>query len=151
MKSLALLLLLLPLSLLEACSTEPMHPRHPLQDQILSVRPGQPALSNRACEAWDKKGVCTNWVVKSYPLADATFRKTVNDLQFMCVIGHRVFKVCLDKPGFCRHTTEKHCTLRVFCKSTRHEEYIPIEPLQFHLDAGTQCFSDDRYPFEDLN
>jgi hypothetical protein len=115
------------------------------------VRPGQPALSNRACEAWDEKGVCTNYVVKYYALSDATFRKTVNDLQFMCVIGGRVFKVCLDKPGFCRHTTEKHCTLGVFCQSKRHEEFIPIEPLQFHLDAGTQCFSDDRYPFEDLN
>lgn len=148
MKLLALLLLSLSLN---ACSTaQTKYPRHRLNEQILMVRPGHPGLTNNACEAWDEKGACTTFVVKDYLLTDQTFRNTVNDLGFMCVLGNRVFRVCRDKPGFCRVTYEKKCQAVVFCKRERHEEFIPMEPLQYHLDAATHCFSDDEYPLEVL-
>jgi hypothetical protein len=71
-----------------------------------------------------------------------------NDLSFVCNLAGRRFKVCLDKPGFCRRWGEKDCDLGIFCKTRQREEYIPAEPMELHLAGNTRCFNKERYPFD---
>lgn len=113
-------------------------------DQILRPRPGYTGLTNRACESWYDDNECKKYVVKEYLLTDAEFRNTANKIGVICKVGGRRFKVCLDKPGFCRHTYTRDWFL---APKKKREEYIPMDPVKFHLDAGTRCFSEDRYDF----
>ncbi len=87
--------------------------------------------------------------IKEYSLEDAEFRTTANKLNFICSIGARRFKVCIDKPGYCRHTFYQKCFLGICGKKHREEEYIPAkEKHQFLLDAKAKCFNYGEYPFE---
>ena len=82
-------------------------------------------------------------MIKEYLLTDATFRKTANDLGFICNIGNKRYKICPDQPGFCR-TWYKN---RFIIKDKKMVDYIPADNYQFLLDAGTRCFQKDKYPF----
>jgi hypothetical protein len=143
-------LLLLAL-LLNGCVTAEKYPRSPLVEQILKPRQGHTGLTNRACEAWDEKNNCTSWVVKDYDLADSEFRQAANKLGFVCKIAGKRYKVCIDKPGFCRITYEKHCTLGVLCKTKKVEEFLDVSGYQYILDANTLCFSKETHPFSEVN
>lgn len=129
-----------------ACASAPeLYYRHELADQILKPRPGYAGLTNRACAKFDDDGVCQDWQVEAHSLDDANFRQTVNTLGMVCNIGGRRFKVCLDKPGFCR-IWYTDCGL--FCRKKRHEEYIPASNEQLILASKTRCMDPRKYPFE---
>jgi hypothetical protein len=130
------------LILLASCATPQVELRHPLSQQILKPRPGYKGLTNRACEALNEKGECAGMVVKEYLLEDPVFRKTANDLKFICSVGGRRFKICLDQPGLCR-TTYEDCGW--FCKDKKKVEYIPANQYQFLLDANTVCQNREIY------
>jgi hypothetical protein len=138
------------------CSTfyplNPHHPRHPLSEQILKPRVGFKGLTNRACEVFDKaRGECLEYKIEERLLEDAEFRNTANMLGFICLIGGRRFKICEDKPGFCRHTYKRNCFLGICGKRDKLEEYIPVERYQFLLDANTRCFDKDMLSIYDPN
>lgn len=139
-----------------ACATAPLlYPAHPLSDQIIKVRAGHEGfLTNRTCGAYIPGEVapekaCSDERITRYPLNSPEFRATVNKLNFLCNIGGRRFKICVDKPGFCRFSTgPKKCSgfLGLFCKEgERLEEYLPVEQYRFLLDANAKCANKDKY------
>jgi len=131
--------------LLSSCVTTPPAMRHALVDQILRPRVGHKSLTNSACDEVTKSGKCTLRQVIEYDLNDEALRKKLNDLRFICSVGGKRYKICMDKPGLCRHDRYKKWFLgRTWVK----EEYIPIEDYQMLLDGNTRCFSRERYPFE---
>jgi len=111
--------------------------------QILKPRAGHKGLTNRACLAWNDENECLKYEIQEYLLEDAEFRETVNSFDFICSIGGRRFKVCKDKPGFCRIT---YTDCGIFCRRKRHEEYIPAEKYDFLLAANTRCMNKEEYP-----
>lgn len=132
-----------------ACSTAnpPPYPAHPLVDQILKVRPGhEGVLTNRSCAANDPAtGYCTQAKIQEYPLADPAFRETANRLNFLCNIGGKRYKICKDKPGFCRIGYLPKCFL-VFCQQEEVElDYLPVGNYQFLLDAAARCANKEEY------
>ena len=141
-----LLYTLLALPLI-SCQTSERALRHPLSNQILKPRVGHSGLTNNACEEKDSTGKCTKEGIKEYSFDDQTFRDSVNKLGFICNVGGRRFKICLDKPGLCRFSYIKKGAL--FWKKTKmNEEYIPSLNYQYLLDANTKCFSKEVYPFD---
>ena len=84
-------------------------------------------------------------VIKEYDLQDANFRKEANDFGFICNLGGKRYKICLDKPGFCR-ISYKNGFLGIGKKKI--EEYVPAVPYQYLIDANLKCFNKDEYPFE---
>ena len=138
---------------ISGCAGPKIYTAHPLVDQILKPRTGvEGNLTNRTCSKYDGDR-CAQENIQAYNLSDPVFRKTVNDLKFLCNIGGRRFKVCLDKPGFCRFSSDTYkCGfLHLFkCSGELEEEYLPAEPYQFLLDAKVRCFNKETYPFEGL-
>lgn len=137
------------------CTTAPvLYPAHPLVDQIVKVRAGHEGfLTNRTCSGKDESlGIekeCLGEKITRYPLEAEEFRQTANRLNFLCNIGGKRFKICLDKPGFCRFSSgPKKCSgfLGLFCKEGELlEEYLPVEKYRFLLDAKTKCANKDKY------
>lgn len=129
------------------CTTAPViYPEHPLVDQILKVRAGHDGkLTNRTVPAPDAQGLVVP-IIKDYPLDDPEFRKTVNELGFICNIGGKRFKICTDKPGFCRFSHAKKCFLGLLCRDGELlEEYLPVEKYGFLLDANARCAKREKY------
>lgn len=130
------------------CATAPeIYPSHPLVDEIVKVRPGHAGtLTNRA-EILGPDGKSTVAVVTEYPLHDPAFRDTVNKLDFLCNIGGKRYKICKDKPGFCRIGSTRSCAIGpLFCKDVEAEiDYIPVDNYQFLLDAKARCASKQNY------
>lgn len=126
------------------CATPPV-PQHALVDQILSARKGfDGKLTNSHCV----DAACKDLQISAYDLSDSAFRETVNKLDFICnIAGHR-WKVCLDKPGFCRlhHECAWWDLGQLFCKEKW--DFIPVEPYQYLIDSRTRCFSKKKYPFD---
>ncbi len=152
MKSAWRKLALLSLIIASGCAGMKIYPAHPLVDEILKPRAGfDGKLTNRTCGLYDK-GACVVEKIATYDLTDSVFRKTVNDLKFICSVGGRRFKVCLDKPGFCRFSSETYkCGFLGLARcSKRIEEYLPADPYQFLIDAKVKCFNKENYPFEGL-
>ena len=145
----------LSLSLLLAlgCSTtRDVELRHATVDQILYVRPGYPGkLTNRACLKYDGDQ-CVKPEVKEYDLADPQVRKDLNALGFVCNLGGKRYKICLDKPGYCRRDFNRKCFLGICGKRYLvSEKYVlAVKRHEFLLDAQTKCFSEDSYSWGDL-
>lgn len=139
------------LLMLAACAGVPdFVPRHVFIDQILTPRRGMVGLTNRACSGADEKGACKGFDIVEYKLDDEQTRKDFNTLGFICNIGGRRFKVCMDKPGFCRISYKKKCTLGIVCHTKLLEEYLPVADYEFLLKAKTRCFQKDTYPFDTM-
>lgn len=143
---------------LVACATGPaLYPEHPLVDQIIKVRQGHDGmLTNRTCTEKpdpalkDSSPDCPLEHIKDYPLADVDFRQTANRLNFICNVGGKRYKICLDKPGFCRFSYKQDCFLGIFCHpAERLEEYLPVEKYGFLLDANARCAKKEKYDLWD--
>lgn len=132
------------------CAGPQIFPAHPLVDQILKPRVGHDGkLTNRTCLKIEKDK-CVEEKIVDYEIADPVFRKTANDFHFLCNIAGRRFKLCLDKPGFCRFSSETYrCGFLKLGKcSKRIEEYLPAEPYKYLIDAKVRCFKKETYPFD---
>jgi len=152
MKSAWLKLSLLSVVVTGGCAGVEIYPAHSLVDQIIMPRAGYDGkLTNRTCGAY-KDGKCSDEKIQTYDLSDALFRKTANDLKFLCNVGGRRFKICMDKPGFCRFSSETYkCGFLGLAKCSKQiEEYLPASPYQFLLDAKVKCSNKENYPFEGL-
>lgn len=129
-----------------ACTTVPtMYPKLALVDQILKPREGFSGLTHRTCASLDEKNQCV-WQIEEHKLDEPAFRTAANALNFICNIGGRRFKVCLDKAGFCRMQS---VSCGWFCHKTVEAEFIPVTNYKFLLDANTRCFNKNTYPFGD--
>jgi hypothetical protein len=139
--------LLLSLLLFNACASGPSsYPQHTLVDQILRPRTGYTGLTNSWCERWED-GRCQSLKIEDHPLTPE-FRKQLNDFKFICRVGDRRFKVCVDKEGLCRREV-KDCG-HWWCRDKVIEVFIPITDYQYLLNANTKCFNRNRYPYWDL-
>lgn len=126
------------------CATSEQYPENALYEKILTVRPGHDGcLTNRSCTEYDKNNECLNYKIDDYSLSDDSLRKQLNDFNFICMIGGRLFKVCIDKPGFCRHWYRACGFLGM--NKCRQEEYLPISDYSYHLNAQTKCWSFNAY------
>lgn len=138
---------------LMGCQTT-THPKNPLIDQIIKPRVGFDGhLTNRSCLEYDGSN-CVKEDISTYDLVDPVIRENLNKLSFICTIaGHR-YKVCLDKPGFCRKTVDRVCAkwdlLKLFCKHPESWEYIPVENYQYLIDSKTRCFNKENYNFSEM-
>jgi hypothetical protein len=107
-------------------------------------------LVNHDCTKY-KGDTCQEKSIKEYDLADPVERATMNSLHVVCRIAGEHYKICKDKPGFCRFTYKKNCVLGIFCQAdTKTENYIPVIPYQFILDSGVVCASQDHYSWDEL-
>lgn len=140
------LLTLGAVTLMAGCAAPTLYPEHALVDQIIKVRAGHEGnLTNRTVTGYDKDGKPIE-KIKDYSLESQDFRETVNRLSFICNIGGKRYKICLDKPGFCRFSRDEKCFLGIFCKdSDVIEEYLPVEKYGFLLDANARCASREKY------
>lgn len=133
---------------LHGCQSAPMTPQHALTDQIISPRPDHsPNLTNSHCIE-QLKGECNKLEITDYNLNDEKFRHDANDLDFICNVGNRRFKICMDKPGLCRRECHKKCFLFICGKEDCNEEYIPVDRYQFLIDSKSRCFNKGTYPFD---
>ena len=121
-------------------------PENALINQILRVRSGHPSsLTNGRCVSYKqnektKHWECEDFRINTHSLADQAVRERLNELGFICSIGKKRFKVCMDKPGFCRFKTKS--TWLGLKKELILEEYIDAaERHQYLLDAATKCVS----------
>jgi len=121
--------------------------RSALKNQILKPRKGYTGLTNRVCLKYDFKD-CVQDEIKDYDLHSERLRKDLNEFGFICNLGGRRFKVCLDKPGFCRFEGECIKWHKSFwgkkkgCKEwSRREVYVPVSDYQYLLDADLTCMA----------
>lgn len=156
MRASNLLALMLVFGVAGCAATPKLYPTHPLTDQIIKARAGYPmALTNRAClpkadpKAPDSSPGCPLEQITAYPLDDVKFRETANKLNFICNLGGKRFKICLDKPGFCRFSYTQKCAFNIpgfLCQpAERLEEYSPAGDLEFLLAANARCAAADKY------
>lgn len=142
-------LILLVSSLCFGCASNRVYPRNPLVDQVIKPRPGyERHLTNSACLKYEN-GNCVNLEIKPYSLDDESFRKMANEFDFICNVGGRRFKICLDKPGFCRNWTFVKCEpwdfLKIFCEDIAMEDFIPIDDYNFILESNAKCANKYKY------
>lgn len=134
---------ILLLILLASCAGTHLPPG-PLSEQILTARPGKPCLSHRSYVLAGK-----TWVEKiiQYDLEDALVREAMFEMQFICNIGGKLYKVCLDAPGFCRVSYERN-----FFSKKPVLDFIPIkEKYDFLVQARTTCFSQLKREFDEID
>ena len=131
-----------------ACTSTPtIYPEHALSDQILKVRLGHDGkLTNRTVAGYDATGKPIEKIM-DYSLKDNDFRETANRMNFICNIGGKRFKICTDKPGFCRFSHAQKCLFgNSFCRDGELlEEYLPVEKYGFLLDANARCAKKEKY------
>ena len=100
-------------------------------------------LTNRVCRS-NKLGSCKEWSIRAYDLRDDLVRKQYVDFKIACRIAGRRFRVCLDKPGFCRRERvckKKSGFFKKKCKKwDKKIEYIPISNYQYLIDSNLECF-----------
>jgi len=127
--------------LISGCSTSrEVYSRNPLVKQIIKPRPGfEGKLTNSRCVKYEKDE-CKKLEYQSYDLNDESVRLNLNGHEFICSINGKRYKICKDKPGFCRHWYTGW-----FVFKEKHEEYLPIAKYQFILDSGAKCFSRKIY------
>ena len=145
----ASVVLALPFIMGASCD-EKVYSEHPLVEKILRPRHGFRGLTNRICHKYDGE-ICQTEQIREYLLEDEEFRSNINKLEFICNIGGRRFKVCLDQPGFCRIQTKckKFFGMKVNCK-TKVTEYIPASNYDFLLSADTKCFNKRLYSWLEI-
>ena len=131
----------LPLVILSSCAPK-IYNRSEFVDQILKPRKGfEGFLTNSRCTK--RKGDdCKNLEIEKYDLNDDSFRRTVNRLDFICMIGNKRYKVCLDKVGFCRRSFRRNWLGR---RKFRYEKYIPAYDYDFLIKSKLRCFNKYKY------
>ena len=124
-----------------SCTTTEIYHRSPMYKQRLVVRKGFDGfLTNQVCEEY-KKGKCVKWDIIKYDVNDSKFRKKVNDFNITCRVATKRWRICLDKPGFCRRTLKcvEKCWYWLFSCCKYEELFISINDYQYLLDANTYC------------
>lgn len=113
----------------------------PLAQKILKPREGYKGLTNRTCLEY-RLGDCKKASVDVYNLEDESIRKQLNDYKFVCNVGGKRYKICLDRPGLCNITYTKKCFLFICSKGDMVVTYLPQEPVKGLLEAGVECRSE---------
>lgn len=132
------------LSLSTSCARAVVR-RSPLIEQILIPRLGHGAkLTNSACLKYEGQR-CSNLEILDYDLADTGLRKSLNDFGFICSVGGKRFKICLDKPGFCRREFSQRCFLGI-CGKRRLKAETYVEAREDSMLASdTRCYNEAKY------
>lgn len=122
-----------------SCAT-PIFEKNNLANQILRVRVDYPeSLTNSTCYEY-KSGMCIKFNVDQYDLNDQKIREKLNSFNFKCAIAGKRYRICKDKPGYCRWIEEckKHSFMWWGCREWE-EEYIPAKDHKYLIDAGVRC------------
>ncbi len=152
-KSLVSIFIIFALHSAMGCVSPRVYMPHNLTEKILKPRKGfDGKLTNRYCKKYDGQK-CSDAVIDTFDINDQKFRLKINKLNFICNISGKRFKICKDKPGFCRFYGQKKDCFLFFCKEKPLlQEYLPIKNnYQFLIDANARCFNRTKYPFGGLN
>lgn len=109
-------------------------PRSQLSEQILSHRPGYTELTNQRCVEY-RGEKCTKKDVRTYDLRAQGVRDILNELGFECQIGTKIYRICPDKPGYCRN---ENCTTDVAGRRCDRSEIL-IKDIEKLLLLGVIC------------
>lgn len=113
-------------------------PRNPLSDQVLRVRTAYPGkLTNMQCSEY-KHNECVKPNIIAYDMSDEKQRAQLIDFNFKCKIAGKRFRICRDRPGFCRWTLECEKHMLFWCKKYK-EIYIPASEHAYLMQAKTVC------------
>ena len=132
---------LLLVFLVSCRATIPIYSHNALIDQILKVRAAYPGmLTNSACLEY-KNGKCVSLDIIQYSLNDPEMRYKLIDLGFKCQVGGKRFRICRDRPGFCRWENKclSHPWYWPWVCSAYEETYVPASNHQFLIDSKTYC------------
>ena len=140
-----LLLSLLSLELL-SCASSPQYFRSPTEKQILKFRTDSDHLTNRACASYDASQVCAQYEVIEYDLDNPQIRKALRDLDFICKIAGKRYKIDEDSAQFRRDQYYGCGFLKL--KKCRKSEYIGLDQIDYLRQAGTRCFNQKVYDFD---
>ena len=131
----------------------------PLQGQRLIPRPGYEGhLTNRVCKDFygkkcdkDKDGNL-EVSIRQYDIRDEALRKKLIEFGFACSVGGKRYRICPDRPGFCRRELHKKCVKwkkglfsrkKKKCKKWDEKivkKYIDaVKDYEFLLDGATEC------------
>lgn len=117
-----------------ACSSMPSDSskmdRGPTEKLTLIFRDGYKGLTH------SKKNSDGEIEIKTWDLEQSTVRDLLIKLKFRCYVANETFKICQDRPGLCRTKCKKKLFGKDKCEVV---EYIPADPVRFHLEAGTYC------------
>lgn len=118
----------------------------PLLEQIVRMRAGYPkGPTNRACLETDWWGKCSHVDTLEYDFYDAAVRARFVELNFVCELGGRRYKIDPDAPQFVRYQRKRKCWL--FCpEETTKVEPVPLSDTQRLLDGALTCYSERSYP-----
>ena len=121
-----------------------VYPHNVLSKQILRMRAGYDfKLTNRTCLKY-KNDKCTHESIQEYDLRSESVRETFNKLNFICKIADKRFKICKDKPGFCRKTLV--CIKKKWFRCVRYKIlYQPAADLTYLIEANTRCYNKYEY------
>lgn len=108
-------------------------------------RAGHVGLTNRACEKWDDKNNCIEYVIVDYNLSKKELRETLIKLDFICNVGGKRFRIDRNRPGLIRNQYKKE----LFGKyKLIKSDYIDQSNQEFLTASKTRCFKDGKYPFD---
>lgn len=120
--------------ILSACSSMPTDSskmdRGPTEELTLIFREGHKGLTH------SKKNSDGVIEIKEWDLSDQAIRDLLIKLKFRCYVSHETFKICADKAGLCRTKCQKRFLRKDKCEVV---DFIPIDPVIFHVEAGTYC------------
>lgn len=118
----------------------------PLLEQIVRMRKGFPnGPTNRTCLELDWWGKCSHVDTVEYDFRDAAVRARFVELNFVCELGGRRYKIDPDAPQFVRYQRRRKCWL--FCpEETLKVEPVPLSDTQRLLDGALTCYSERTYP-----
>jgi len=88
-----------------------------------------------------KNQACTNFDTITYDLKDDNVRNKLVDIGFICDIAGKRYRICREKPGYCRWeiACKHHYWYWMFACKEHEETYIPASNHQFLVDAKTEC------------
>ena len=116
----------------------------PLLQQIVKMRTGYKGLTHKTCVEFDWFGQCEKKTVMEYDMNDAAVRARFVELNFVCDLGGRRYKIDPAAPQFVRYDRVKRCW---FCeKKTEKTEPMPYSDTQKLLDGDLTCWSEREYP-----
>lgn len=129
---------ILLLTFLVACSSTIEHST--LDKQRLAPRSShRPNLTNKICKK-EKFKKCSEWSILTYDMKNEVVRKQLNQLGFACNLSKKRWRVCSDRPGFCRRETICTKYKRKKCKKKETKEtYINLDSYDFLVNSGFDC------------
>jgi len=128
--------------LINSCaSLYEVYSRPELVRQILRPYRGkEPKLVNSSCVKYNALGNCVDMSLAEYDINDDSVRNTLIKLNFICIVGGKMYRFAEKAPGLVR---EEYRETFFGNRKQIYHDYIPILEYDFLISAGTECFKSE--------